>query len=189
MWYPLPLLYARITLLIYAINWHSTTRSYSKYVTYFFKLLIFRSAWTYLKYYNVRDKRAQQISERNTFHALYYLYIQPQFIPQANMLSSSNKARLILAVGALEQDENLSLWAVAKIYSVDHMTLFHQRAGWPSRGHIPANSRKLTDLEEQTIVQYIIELYTRIFHPKLQYVEDMANWLLYERDAPPVSIY
>jgi hypothetical protein len=50
-----------------------------------------------------------------------------------------------------------------------------------------ANSRKLSDLEEQTIVQYILDLDTRGFPPRLCGVEEMANRLLAERDAPSVG--
>jgi len=50
-----------------------------------------------------------------------------------------------------------------------------QRDGKPARCDILANSRKLTDLEEKTIIQYIIKLCTRAFHPRLLYVEDIAN--------------
>jgi hypothetical protein len=52
---------------------------------------------------------------------------------------------------------------------------------------IPANSRKLTNLEEMAIVYNMIELSERAFPPGLSGVEDMANHLLHERDAPPVS--
>ena len=36
-------------------------------------------------------------------------------------------------------------------------------------------------MEEKTIVRYIVELCARTFHPRLYYVEDMANRLLRER--------
>ena len=114
-------------------------------------------------------------------------YIQHQFSPPFNMPSPSKEARLILAIQALKKDANLSVRGAAKIYEIDPKTLRRRRAGQPSRRDIPANSRKLTDLEEQTIVRYIIELCTRAFHPRLCYVEDMANRLLRERDAPPVG--
>jgi hypothetical protein len=48
-------------------------------------------------------------------------------------------------------------------------------------------SRRLTDSEEEAIVQYITELYMRSFPPRLRGVEDMANYLLHVRDAPPVG--
>jgi hypothetical protein len=103
------------------------------------------------------------------------------------MASPSKEARLILALEALGKDPKLRLSTAAKIYSVPYNTLRDRRAGRPARRDIPANSRKLTDLEEQTIVRYIVELCTRAFPPRLCYVEDMANRLLRERDAPVVG--
>ncbi len=103
------------------------------------------------------------------------------------MPSNSNEAHIILALQALQNDKNLSERAVAKIYGVDRRTLGRRRAGRPARRDIPANSRNLTDLEEQTIVQYVVGLYTRAFPPRLGGVEDMANQLLRVRDAPPVG--
>jgi hypothetical protein len=55
------------------------------------------------------------------------------------------------------------------------------------RRDIPANSRKLTDLEESVIVQYILDLDSKGFPPRLSGVEDMANRLLAERDAGRVG--
>ena len=92
-----------------------------------------------------------------------------------------------MALEALQNDKNLTERAAAKIYGVDRRTLGRRRAGKPARRDMPVNSRKLTDLEERTIVQYILELDARAFPPRLRGVEDMANHLLYERDAPPVG--
>ena len=93
------------------------------------------------------------------------------------MSSSSKETRVILTLEALKKDPKLSLLAAAKLYSVLYTTLYDRRAGRPARRDIPANSRSLTDLEEQTIVQYVIELSTRAFPPRLCGVEDMANQL------------
>jgi len=97
------------------------------------------------------------------------------------------ESRITLALDALKKTPKLSLRDAAQIYHIPPSTLSDRRAGRPARRDIPANSRKLTDLEEQTIVQYIVELCSRAFHPRLCYVEDMANRLLRERDAPPVG--
>ena len=99
----------------------------------------------------------------------------------------SNEAREILALEALRKNPKLRLSTAAQVYSIPYNTLRDRRAGRPARRDIPANSRKLTDLEENTIVQYIVELCARAFRPRLCYVEDMANRLLRERDAPPVG--
>ena len=77
--------------------------------------------------------------------------------------------------------------AEAEIYGVARKTLGRRRAGKPARRDIPANLRKLTDLKELTIVQYILELDARAFPPRLCGVEDMANHLLRTRGAPPVG--
>jgi len=103
------------------------------------------------------------------------------------MPSTSNEAKIILALQALEKDKKLSVRATAKIYRVARKTLGRRRASKPTQRNIPANSRNLTDLKEQTIVQYIVELYTRAFPPRLDSMEDIANQLLHIRDAPPIG--
>ena len=85
------------------------------------------------------------------------------------------EAKVVLALEALEKDSKLSLRAAAKIYSVPYTTLYRRRAGWPLRRDTTPNSKKLTQSEEEAIVQYVIELDTRAFPPKLSGVEDIAN--------------
>ena len=92
-----------------------------------------------------------------------------------------------MAVEAIGKNRNLSIRAAARLYNVLEATIRHRRTGWSARRDLPANSRKLTDLEERTIVQYILELDARAFPPRLRGVKDMANHLLRERDAPPVG--
>ncbi|KAL9572022.1 hypothetical protein ACKAV7_003739 [Fusarium commune] len=48
-------------------------------------------------------------------------------------------------------------------------------------------SRKLSDLEEQAIIRFILDLDSRGFPPRLRGIEEMANRLLADRDAPPVG--
>ena len=91
------------------------------------------------------------------------------------MSSTSKEARVILALAALQNDKKLSLRAVAKLYNVPVTTLSDRRAGRPARRDLPANSRRLTDSEEKAIVQYILDLDTRSFPPRLAGMEDMAN--------------
>ena len=92
-----------------------------------------------------------------------------------------------LAVEAIRKDKRLKTATAAKLYNVRRETLRDRLAGRPARRDIPANSRKLTDLEETTIIQYILELCARSFPPRLREVEDMANQLLYARGAPPAG--
>ena len=55
------------------------------------------------------------------------------------------------------------------------------------RRDIPANLRKLTDLEETVLVQYILDLAVKGFPPRMSMVEDMANRLLATRNIPRVG--
>ncbi len=91
------------------------------------------------------------------------------------MPATSKEANVILALEALQNDENLTVAAAAKIYNIDRSTLRRRRASKPVRYDIPANLRNLMDLEEQTIVQYMDKLYTRVFPPRLSNIEDIAN--------------
>ena len=103
------------------------------------------------------------------------------------MSSIPVEAKVILALEALRNDPKLSLKAAAKLYSVPYTTLHRRRAGKPARRDIPANSRNMTDLEEQTIVQYVLELSIRAFPPRLNSIEDIANQLLYVYNTPPIG--
>jgi len=62
------------------------------------------------------------------------------------------EARILMALEAIKKSEKLSVLAAAKIYDVSETTLRSRRNGRLTRRDIPANSRKLTDLEEKTIV-------------------------------------
>ena len=99
----------------------------------------------------------------------------------------SDESNIILALQAIEKDPNLTLRAAAKIYSVPHTTLIRRKHGRPARGDCQPNSRKLTDLEEKAIIQYVLDLDSRAFPPRIQGVEDMANRLLEDRNATPVG--
>ena len=136
---------------------------------------------------NVSYQRVVHISESRTLHRDVLPHTQHRIVLQSNMPSPSKEARVILAIKALRDDKQLSLRAVAKLYNIPASTLRDRRSGKLARRDIPANSRNLTDLEEKTIVQYVVELYTRAFPPRLCGVEDMANQLLRVRDAPPVG--
>jgi hypothetical protein len=92
-----------------------------------------------------------------------------------------------LALQALQNNKNLTERTAAKIYSVDYRTLGRRRTGKPTRRDIPANLRKLIDLEERIIVQYILELDAYTFLPRLYSIEDIANHLLYICGTPPIG--
>jgi hypothetical protein len=103
------------------------------------------------------------------------------------MESNSQESRIILALQALKNDSKLTSQRAAKVYNVLCRTLSYRRAGRLSRRDIQPKSRKLTDLEESVIVQYILDLDSKGFPPRLCSVEDIANRLLAERNARRVG--
>jgi hypothetical protein len=103
------------------------------------------------------------------------------------MPQPSYEARILLALQALQNDPKLSIRKAATVYQVNHRTLGRRRNGIHSKRDITTKSRNLSDLEEQTIVQFILDLDSRGFPPRRDFVEKKANSLLADREALPVG--
>lgn len=103
------------------------------------------------------------------------------------MTHKNDEAQVQLALLEMQNNKKLSARAAGRIYNVDHEKLSHRRRGMQSRRETPANSKKLTNLEESVIVHYILDLASKGFPPRLSGVEDMANRLLAGRDAGRVG--
>jgi hypothetical protein len=78
-----------------------------------------------------------------------------------------------------KKEPELSLRRAAAIYKVCRKKLGRRQQGMQPRCDIMANSRKLTNLEEEKLVEYILDMDSRGFPPRIKGVEDMANILLY----------
>ncbi|RKK06679.1 hypothetical protein BFJ68_g17640 [Fusarium oxysporum] len=95
--------------------------------------------------------------------------------------------QILLALQALRNNPKLGLRGAARLYQVNYWALRRRQNGTqPRRDWIP-NSCKLSDLEEEIIVKFILDLDSRGFPPRLRGVEEMANRLLADRDASPVG--
>ena len=101
--------------------------------------------------------------------------------------SKSDEANIQLAIQALDQGQFRTIRSAARAYSVCHKTLTRRLKGQPSRRDILANSRRLTNLEEEVVTQYITDLQSRGFPPRLSTVEEMANQLLRDREVGPIE--
>jgi len=64
------------------------------------------------------------------------------------MENPSKEARILLALQAIKNNNKLSIIAASHHYNVLPSTLYNRRDGKPARRNTPANSRKLTNLEE-----------------------------------------
>ena len=104
------------------------------------------------------------------------------------METRSIEGKLLLAAQAINQEPKLSIRATAQIYGISRNTLKRRVDRTKSRPDTTPNSRKLTDLEESTIIRYVLDLDAQSFPPRLRGVEDMANRLLADRNEPPVGV-
>jgi hypothetical protein len=75
--------------------------------------------------------------------------------PQPDAPDSCNEARLILAIQAIKNDATLSCRVASSVYNIPRATLQDRLAGIPARRDCEANSKRLTKLEEEVIINYI----------------------------------
>ena len=86
------------------------------------------------------------------------------------MPQKNDERNIVLALQAMQNKPKLSARAAGKIYTCDHQKLSRRRRGMQPRRDIPANLRKLTDLEETVLVQYILDLAVKGFPPRMSMV-------------------
>ena len=99
------------------------------------------------------------------------------------MDSFSKKRRIILAIEIIKNNKNFHYSMVAQIYKVPQSTLYYRMNGRTSRDDSRNGRQKLTNSEEDAIIQYILDLDKRGFPPRIPGIEDMANLLLEKRDG------
>ena len=109
--------------------------------------------------------------------------------PTTQAQLASREADIHLAISALQQDQIQAEAVAAQAFNVPRSTLHRRRAGKPARRDCQPNSKKLTQLEEEVIVNYILDLDRRGFAPTYAAVRDMADKLLAARGAGQVGVH
>jgi DNA invertase Pin-like site-specific DNA recombinase len=88
--------------------------------------------------------------------------IQPPTMPPKARQNSRNsiekEGRIILAISALNKQEISSIREAARIFNISHATLCRRINGTTSRLETRANSHKLTQNEEESLVRWILSL-------------------------------
>jgi hypothetical protein len=100
----------------------------------------------------------------------------------------SNEADIQLAISSINAKQIYSSRAAAAVYNVAETTLRRRRVGVPPRRDCQPNTKKLTELEEEVIVRYILDLDQRGFAPTYAAVRDMADRLLAARGGGQVGV-
>jgi hypothetical protein len=106
---------------------------------------------------------------------------------QRDSLLHQQEGRIDLALQAFRSGQFETLRRAATAFNVKHQRLSDRLHGIHFRPHTRANGHKLTPSEEDTIVQYILDLDARGFAPRLCEVADMADKLLSTRGKEPVG--
>ena len=79
------------------------------------------------------------------------------------MPQTNDEARITLALQTYNNDPKLSLRRVSKLYQVKYTTLHCRLNGVQARANTIPNLRKLSNLEEKVVIQYILDLNLRGF--------------------------
>jgi hypothetical protein len=107
--------------------------------------------------------------------------------PPRNAFLHEHEGRLQLALEAYRAGHFRSHRAAAKAFNVKRRVLDQRARGILFRADTLPNRLKLTRTEEQTIIQYILNLDSRGFAPWLCEVVDMADKVLGVRGGEPVG--
>jgi hypothetical protein len=100
----------------------------------------------------------------------------------------SNEADIQLAISSINAKQIRGNRPAAAVYNVAEATLRRRRAGVPPRRDCQPHTKKLTELEEEVIVRYILDLDQRGFAPTYAAVRDMADRLLAVRSGGQVGV-
>ncbi|EDO04977.1 hypothetical protein SS1G_07461 [Sclerotinia sclerotiorum 1980 UF-70] len=99
------------------------------------------------------------------------------------MQTTSKEARINLAIEAIRISQNLSIRKAAKLYNIPYTTLTSRMNGILPLTERRSANHKMTELEEKSLLQYILDMDERGFSPRISDVEDIANYILETQGA------
>ena len=102
--------------------------------------------------------------------------------------SLDHEGRIALALNALKNNQITSRRAAASLFDVPESTIRDRMNGITSRADIRANNHKLTQNEEDSLVQWILSMDSRGAAPRPSTVREMANILLTARGSTPSPV-
>jgi hypothetical protein len=122
--------------------------------------------------------RADHITERITFPHPITIKLQHAFSQLFNIEIQTQETQIILAIKVIRSSKKLSKHYIAKIYKILYATFSYRITSRTYRPESKTNYYKLTNLEEDTIVRYILDLDSRGFASCLASIKDITNLLL-----------
>ena len=96
--------------------------------------------------------------------------------------STEQEERALLGIEAIQKKQILSIREAARQYNVPPTTTLQRRlAGITNRSNTRANGYKLSDLEDQSFLKWVVSMDSRGAAPRQSHVRELANILLVER--------
>jgi hypothetical protein len=92
--------------------------------------------------------------------------------------SVEKEGRVLLAVSAIKKQEIKSIREAARIFNVSDRTIRRRLNGTISRTETRANCHKLTEIQEHSLVQWVLSMDQRGAAPRPCQIQNMANILL-----------
>jgi hypothetical protein len=106
---------------------------------------------------------------------------------QRNVQKTYTEGDIHIAISDIASKQIQSVRRAVAVYRVPRSTLQDRHAGTRPRRDCEPNTKRLTKLEEEAIVQRVIEESLRGIPPSKTHVRDMADRLLRERDRKPTG--
>jgi uncharacterized protein YecE (DUF72 family) len=100
--------------------------------------------------------------------------------------SANQEGKILLALDDIQNGRIKSLRAATKLYGVSYTTLYARLAGRLSRVDSRYYRHKLTQLEEDSLTEWILSMDSRGAAPRPSTVREMANILLVVRGLTPL---
>ena len=99
--------------------------------------------------------------------------------------STEQEGRICLAIEAIQKQQIPSVSEAAHQFNIPRSTL-RRLNGVANRSDIRANGHKLSILEEESLLKWVISIDSRGAAPRQSHVREMANILLAERRSTPI---
>jgi hypothetical protein len=109
----------------------------------------------------------------------------PPIRSESHQKSANQEGKILLALDDIKNGRIKSLRAAAKLYDIPLTTLHSRLHGQTSREDIRPPSHKLTQYEEDSLVEWILSMDSRGAAPRPATVVEMANILLATRGSHP----
>ena len=98
---------------------------------------------------------------------------------------AEQEGKILLALQAIKKEQFKSIRAAARLFGIPESTLRSRAHGIKSRVDTRANCHKLTQLEEDSLIEWILSMDSRGAAPRAATVGEMANILLAARGTNP----